>query len=79
MACTASLKHNSVCEGAGGCVCMRDYGRYIFCRLTEELDGKYAPVYAVCVGRWQSSHVRVRKVLDGSRDERLFKVVARGQ
>ena len=51
---------------------------YIFCRLTEELDGKYAPVYAVCVGRWQSSHVRVRKVLDGSRDERLFKVVARG-
>ena len=68
-----------MCEGVGVCVCMRDYGRYIFCLLTEELDGKYAPVYMVCVhGRWQSSHVRVRKVLDGSRDERLFKVVARG-
>ena len=36
------------------------------------------PYTRLCVGRWQSIHVRVRKVLDGSRDKRLFKVVARG-
>ena len=61
------------------CVYVRDYGRYIFCWLMEELDRKYASVYAVCMGRWQSSHVHVMEVLDGSRDERLLKVVARGQ